>query len=76
MFFVYGESWLKSNKNDNIIEFNNILNSYLYFKKDTFDNLEILLKNNPKFIMGYCLKGFLLLLTTYLLLNACFVGGV
>ena len=63
MFFVYGESWLKSNKNDNIIEFNNILNSYLYFKKDTFDNLEILLKNNPKFIMGYCLKGFLLLLT-------------
>ena len=63
MFFVYGESWLKSNKNENIIEFNNVLNSYLYFKKDTFDNLEILLKNNPKFIMGYCFKGFLLLLT-------------
>jgi len=60
---MYGESWITQNKEDNILEFNKALNSYLYFKKDSLDILNTLLKNNPKFIMAYCFKGFLLLLS-------------
>jgi len=60
---MYGENWIKLHKLDDVVEFNKALSSYLYFKKDSLDIINVILANNPNFIMANCFKGFLILLS-------------
>jgi len=60
---MYGENWIKLHKLDDVVEFNKALRSYLYFKKYSLDIINVILTNNPNFIMANCFKGFLILLS-------------
>ena len=60
---MYGENWIKLHKLDNVVEFNKALSSYLYFKKDSLVIINVILANNPNFIIANCFKGFLIMLS-------------
>ena len=41
--------WIDYSNDDDKVNFLNALNSYLFFKKDSVDQCDLLIKKNPKF---------------------------
>ena len=63
MVKYYGENWINYSNHQEMVGLNKVINSYLYFKSDSFDSVNALIKNNPNFLMAKFLKAFLMLLS-------------
>jgi len=55
--------WIDYSNDEDKVNFLNALNSYLFFKKDSIDQCELLIKKNPKFNAPKLLKIVLILLS-------------
>ena len=55
--------WIDYSNNDEKVDFLDALNSYLFFKKDSMDKCDLLIKKYPNFNAPKLLKLILILLT-------------
>ena len=63
MNYLYGKEWISNKNQEDLVQLNIALDSYLHFKKNSIEILEKLIKKKPNFLMANCLLGFLVLLT-------------
>ena len=62
-------AWIDSLNEDQHEIFLDALNSYLFFKKDSIDKCDLLIKQNPNFNAPKLLKIILTLLTRAIIIN-------